>query len=52
MSLSDLCNQEHEREQSRLRKLLALGLVGSVGIHVTGSVIGAKIFSMVVSRRY
>ncbi|NEQ42333.1 MAG: TonB family protein [Leptolyngbya sp. SIOISBB] len=33
MSLSDFCNQQHEHEQSRLRKLLMLGLVGSVGLH-------------------
>ena len=34
MSLSDFCNEQHEREQTGLRKLLLLGLVGSVGTHV------------------
>lgn len=33
MSLSDLCDQQHEHEQSRLQKLLMLGLIGSVGLH-------------------
>ena len=33
MSLSDLCIEQHERERSRLRKILATAVLGSVGIH-------------------
>jgi TonB family protein len=33
MSLSKLCVEQHEREQAGLRKLLLLGLLGSVGMH-------------------
>jgi TonB family protein len=33
MSLSNLCVEQHEREQAGLRKLLLLGLLGSVGVH-------------------
>ena len=34
MSLSNLCFEQHERDQARLRKLLLWGLLGSVGMHV------------------
>ncbi|MEL6401372.1 MAG: TonB family protein [Cyanobacteria bacterium J06626_4] len=34
MSLSDFCDEQHEQEQKGLRKLLLLGLAGSVGTHV------------------
>ncbi len=34
MSLSDFCDKQHEQEQKGLRKLLLLGLAGSVGTHV------------------
>lgn len=33
MSLSNLCIEQHERDQTRLRRLLMLGLLGSVGLH-------------------
>ncbi|MEM8544514.1 MAG: hypothetical protein AAGF66_11080, partial [Cyanobacteria bacterium P01_H01_bin.119] len=40
MSLSELCVEQYEREQSGLRKLLMLGLVGSVGVHVVAFGVG------------
>ncbi|MBE9114206.1 energy transducer TonB, partial [Nodosilinea sp. LEGE 07298] len=33
MSLSNLCFEQHEQDQARLRKLLLWGLLGSVGVH-------------------
>ena len=36
MSLSNLCFEQHERDQAKLRKLLLWGLLGSVGVHVVG----------------
>lgn len=33
MSLSNLCFEQHEQDQVRLRKLLLWGLLGSVGVH-------------------
>ncbi|MEM9768457.1 MAG: hypothetical protein AAF892_11350, partial [Cyanobacteria bacterium P01_D01_bin.71] len=41
MSLSNLCVEQHERERTGLRKLLLLGLLGSVGLHAIAFGIGA-----------
>ncbi|NMF84548.1 TonB family protein [Nodosilinea sp. P-1105] len=36
MSLSDICGQQHQQEQQKLRKILLWGLLGSVGVHAIG----------------
>ncbi|TVP65013.1 MAG: TonB family protein [Leptolyngbya sp. LCM1.Bin17] len=33
MSLSDICRQQHQQEQQKLRKILLWGLLGSLGVH-------------------
>ena len=34
MSLSEVCAQQHDREQAALRKVILWGLLGSVGVHL------------------
>lgn len=36
MSLSEICSQQHQHEQQKLRKILLWGLLGSVGVHGVG----------------
>ncbi|MBD1874930.1 TonB family protein [Nodosilinea sp. FACHB-131] len=36
MSLSEICSQQHQHEQQKLRKILLWGILGSVGVHGVG----------------